>query len=174
MTDRRFLLMSVALIVAGSLAVVIPRASIAAEAASADGTIKISGSWTRATPAGAKVAGGFLTIANTGTQPDRLIGGSMVTSGKVEIHEMSMADGVMKMAELAQGLEIKAGATVELKPGGFHIMFIGLTAPVNEGDKLQGTLVFQRAGTIKIDYDAAAIGAKGNAAAAPAHGNVKH
>ena len=174
MTDRRSLLTLAALAIAGGFAFALPATSLAADAASADGTIKISGSWTRATPAGAKVAGGFLTITNTGTEADRLIGGSMVTSGKVEIHEMSMTDGVMKMAELAQGLEIKAGATVALKPGGFHIMFIDLTAPVKEGDKLQGTLVFQRAGTIKLDYDAAAIGAKGSATAAPVHGNVKH
>jgi periplasmic copper chaperone A len=174
MTNRRSLLTAAALLVAGGLALALPQASLAADAASADGSIKITGSWTRATPAGAKVAGGFLTITNTGTQPDRLIGGSMVNSGKVEIHEMSMSDGVMKMAELAQGLEIKAGETVELKPGGYHMMFIDLTVPVKEGDKLQGTLVFQRAGTIKLDYAAAAIGAKANAGAAPAHGHMKH
>ena len=152
-----------------SLTVINPAA--AADAASGDGTIKISGSWTRATPAGAKVAGGFLKITNTGATPDRLMGGTMVSAGKVEVHQMSMADGVMKMSALEQGLEIKPGEMVELKPGGFHIMFIDLAAPVKEGDHLEGTLVFQRAGTIKLQYDAAAMGAKSEVAAP---GHMKH
>ncbi len=139
----------------------------AGDAVSADGTMKIAASWTRATPAGAKVAGGFLKITNSGTVADRLTGGTLVTAGKVEIHEMSMSDGVMKMGELAQGLEIKPGETVELKPGGYHIMFIDLKAPVKAGDKLDGTLVFQRAGTIKVQFDATAMGAKD---VAPPHG----
>lgn len=137
--------------------------ALAAEVVSLDGSIRISGTWTRATPAGAHVAGGFLTITNTGTQPDRLIGGTLAIAGKVEIHEMSMSGGVMKMAPLEQGLEIKPGETVALKPGSYHIMFIDLKSAVKEGDKLDGTLVFQRAGTITLTYDAAALGAKTNA-----------
>ncbi len=130
----------------------------AADAASADGTIKIVESWTRATPAGAQVAGGYLKITNSGSQPDRLIGGTLTIAGKVEVHEMSMTDGVMKMRPLEQGLEIKPGETVEFKPGGYHLMFIGLTAPVKTGDKPQGTLVFQRAGSLDVTFDAMAMG----------------
>ena len=77
----------------------------------------------------------------------------------------------MKMSALEQGLEIKPGEMVELKPGGYHIMFIDLAAPVKEGDHLEGTLVFQRAGTIKLQYDAAAMGAKSEVAAP---GHMKH
>lgn len=135
-------------------------ACFAADFASADGSIKITGTWTRATPNGAKAAGGFLKVTNVGTQGDRLVGGSLVTAGKVEIHEMSMSDGVMKMKPLEKGLEIKPGATVELKPGGYHVMFMDLKSQIKAGDKLEGTLVFERAGTIKVSYDAAEIGAK--------------
>ena len=96
--------------------------ALAHDFVSTDGTIKVSESWTRATPAGAKVAGGYLTVTNTGTQPDRLIGGSLERATTVEVHAMSMTDGVMKMQQLAQGLEVKPSETVELKPGGFHLM----------------------------------------------------
>lgn len=135
-------------------------AARAGDFASADGSIKITGTWTRATPAGAKSAGGFLRITNTGSQSDRLVGGTLVAAGKVEVHEMSMKDGVMKMGPLEQGLEIKPGATVEMKPGGYHVMFIDLKSPINQGDTVDGTLVFERAGTIKVSYGAAAIGAR--------------
>ena len=131
----------------------------AADAVSTDGTIKITAPWTRATPAGAKVAGGFLSITNTGSAPDRLTGGSMSMAGKFEVHEMSMNDGVMKMRALDNGLEIRPGETIELKPGGYHLMFIDLKAAVKEGDKLEGTLVFERAGTIVLQFDATAMGA---------------
>lgn len=134
--------------------------SYAADFASADGSIKITGTWTRATPAGAKSAGGFLKITNTGTQADRLVGGTLVAAGKVEIHEMSMKDGVMKMGPLEKGLEIKPGATVEMKPGGYHVMFMDLKSQIKQGDTIDGTLLFERAGTIKISYGVAEIGAK--------------
>ena len=175
MTARRTLLKFAATLAIAAFVPALPAS--AAEVVSTDGTIKISGSWTRATPGGAKVAGGYVKITNTGAVADRLIGGTLVTAGKVEIHEMAMTDGVMKMGELAQGLEIKPGETVELKPGGYHIMFMELAAPVKEGDKLDGTLVFQRAGTLKVQFSAAAIGAKSEGVkndAAASHGHIKH
>jgi periplasmic copper chaperone A len=133
-------------------------AAHAHETVSADGTIKLESLWTRATPNGAKVAGGFLTITNTGKLPDRLIGGSAVIAGRVEIHEMSMDGGVMKMRALDQGLEIKPGETIELKPGSFHVMLIDLKEGVKEGDKVMGTLVFERAGTVETYYHGVALG----------------
>ncbi len=141
-----------------SLAALSP--ALAGDFASADGSIKISGTWTRATPAGAKVAGGFLKITNTGSQTDRLIGGTLLTAGKVEVHEMSMKDGVMTMAPLAKGLVIQPGASVELKPGGYHLMFMDLKSQIKQGDTVEGTLQFERAGTIKVSYGVAEIGAK--------------
>src|SRR5690606_11444702 len=81
------------------------------------GAIEIEAPWTRATPGGAKVAGGYLMITNKGSAPDRLIGGSATVAGRLEVHEMSVVDGVMRMRPLKDGLEIAPGATVELKPG---------------------------------------------------------
>src|SRR5258707_15133134 len=77
------------------------------------GNLQISQPWTRATPKGAAVAGGYLKITNTGTTPDRLLGGSTALAKRFEIHEMSMDGGVMKMRELKDGLDIAPGATVE-------------------------------------------------------------
>ena len=125
--------------------------------------------WTRATPAGAKVAGGFLKITNVGVEADRLIGGSLDAAGLVQVHEMSMSDGVMKMRELPKGLEIKPGQTVELKPGSYHMMFIDLKAPVTEGARLLGTLIFERAGTVAIHYHAGAMGASHGASGEHKH-----
>src|SRR5262245_8568254 len=100
---------------------------IAADAHAQDykaGPLVIAHPWTRATPKSATVAGGYLTITNTGSAPDRLTGGSAEVARKFEIHEMSMDGGVMKMRELKNGVEIPPGATVELKPGSYHIMMM--------------------------------------------------
>ena len=125
------------------------------------GDLKIDHPWSRATPGGAKVAGGFMKITNNGKESDRLIGGTLVTAGIVEIHEMAMEGNVMKMRALAQGLEIKPGQAVELKPGGYHVMFLDLKSPLKEGEKVKGTLVFQRAGTIEVEFKIEARGASG-------------
>src|SRR5688572_28791206 len=79
------------------------------------GPLKIGHPWARATPKGATVAGGYLKITNTGTAPDRLVGGSAAFAGRSEIHEMSEEGGVMKMRHLPRGIEIRPGETVELK-----------------------------------------------------------
>ena len=86
------------------------------------GGLKIFAPWTRATPKGAAVGGGYMTITNTGSAPDRLIGGAADIAARFEVHEMSMDNGVMKMRELANGLEIKPGEKVELKPGSYHCL----------------------------------------------------
>jgi uncharacterized protein YcnI len=116
--------------------------------------------WTRATPSGSKVAGGYLHITNRGSASDRVIGGTLAPAGRVEIHEMAMTDGILKMRQLAQGLEIKPGETVELKPGGYHMMFMDLTAGLTEGQRIRGTLVFEKSGTAEIEYAVAPIGAQ--------------
>jgi copper(I)-binding protein len=116
------------------------------------GPIKISTPWTRVTPTAATVAGGFMTITNTGAQPDTLVGGTATVSGRLEIHEMAMDGGVMKMRELKPGLVIKPGETITLKPGSFHVMFMELKEPIATGKTFKGTLVFEKAGTIEIEY----------------------
>jgi copper(I)-binding protein len=124
------------------------------------GALVIEAPWTRATPGGAKVGGAYLKITNTGTEPDRLIGGTLPVAAEVEVHEMSMTDGVMKMRKLDKGLEIKPGETVELKPGGFHIMFTGLKSGLKQGEPIKGTLQFEKSGSVEVEYRVAPIGAQ--------------
>ena len=122
------------------------------------GALEIAHPWSRATPRGARVAGGYLTITNKGTTPDRLMGGSLVAAGRFEIHEMTMSNGVMQMRALPRGLEIKPGETVELKPGSFHLMFMELRQPLEPGKSVKGTLAFEKAGTIDLEYSVEPIG----------------
>jgi hypothetical protein len=126
----------------------------------AAGSIKVSQVWARVPPAGAKVAGGFMTLTNTGKEADRLIGGTALVAGRFEVHEMRMSDGIMKMRELKDGLEIKPGETVALKPGSYHIMLMDLKAPLVAGTPFKGTLVFAKGGTIEIEFQVAPLGAK--------------
>jgi copper(I)-binding protein len=135
------------------------------------GALQISAPWARATPKGASIGGGYLKITNTGALPDRLIGGSTPISGKIEIHEMSAAPGgVMKMRELSGGLEIQPGQTVELKPGGAHMMFVGLKQQLSQGGHFQATLQFEKAGKVEVDFSIAGIGATTAAGNAPGSG----
>ena len=124
------------------------------------GELTIEAPWARATPGGAKVGGAYLKIINNGTQPDRLLGGTLSGAADVEVHEMSMSNNVMKMRHLKEGLEIKPGQTVELKPGGYHLMLTGLRDGLKQGQKLSGTLKFEKAGTAEIEYTVAPIGAQ--------------
>ena len=123
------------------------------------GALKIHDPWARATPKGAPVGGGYLTITNTGTTPDRLIGGSTDVSKGFEIHEMSMDKGVMKMRLMPNGLEIKPGETVTFKPSGYHLMFTGLKSQLTKGGQVDATLRFEKAGEVKVQFAVAGIGA---------------
>ena len=134
--------------------------SVAAAQEFKAGSIEIGNPWSRATPKGAKVAAGYLVIKNNGTDPDRLVGGTSPAAGKVEVHEMSMDKGVMKMRPVSGGLEIKPGETVELEPGGYHVMFVDLKAPLKVGERVKVTLNFAKAGTVEVEYPVEAIGAK--------------
>ena len=124
------------------------------------GSLDISGPYSRATPKGASIAAGYVTIKNTGTTVDRLIGGSSDAAAKFEVHEMSMDNGIMKMRPIKGGLEIKPGETVELKPQGLHIMFVGLKKPLKQGDHLKVTLQFEKAGRVNVSFDVQGVGAQ--------------
>lgn len=113
------------------------------------GDITVTDAFTRATLPGAKAAGGFMTITNAGA-PDRLVGAETQTAKVTEIHEMKMEGDVMKMSRLAEGLEIPAGGTVALEPGGFHVMMMGLVQALHEGACLEVTLKFDTAGELPI------------------------
>ena len=138
-------------------------ASLAMPALAGDvtaGSLIISAPWARATPKGAGVGGGYMKITNTGTEPDRLVGGASGISSRFEVHEMSMADGVMKMRQLTGGLEIKPGQTVEFKPGGYHAMFMGLKQQLVQGQRFKVTLQFEKAGKVEVDFAIEGIGAQ--------------
>ena len=123
------------------------------------GAIEIEQPWARATPKGATIGAGYMKITNTGTEPDRLLGGSASFAGRLEVHSMTMEQGVMKMREMKDGLEIKPGETIELKPGGYHMMFVGLKEPLKQGEDLTVTLKFAKAGTVEVKYPVEAVGA---------------
>ena len=124
------------------------------------GSLKISAPWARATPKGASIGGGYMTVTNTGATPDRLVGGSTDISKSFEVHEMSMDNGVMKMRMLAKGLEIKPGQTVTFKPGSYHVMFIGLKHQLVQGHHFKATLQFEKAGKVNVDFVVGGIGAQ--------------
>lgn len=132
------------------------------------GDLVIQAPWSRATPPGAQVGGGYLTIVNKGAVADRLVGGSVEAAAGFEIHDMSMKGDVMSMNRL-DGLDIPAGGSVTLSPGGKHLMFTGLAHALKKGQQVKGTLVFEKAGTVAVEYDVESIAAKGPAAAKPGH-----
>jgi periplasmic copper chaperone A len=123
------------------------------------GDLTVTSPWTRATPGGAKIAGGYLKITNNGTTPDRFVGAKSEEADHLEIHEMSMSDGVMKMRPLPNGLEIKPGETVELKSGGYHLMFMDIRLPFKQGDTIKATLQFEKAGSLDVKFSVRALGA---------------
>src|SRR5215212_10433248 len=128
------------------------------------GDLVISQAWSRATPGGAKIGGGYLTIDNKGSTPDRLLGGSADIADRVQIHEMSMNNGVMTMRPLDKGLAIEPGKTVKLAPGGYHLMLLDLKSPLKQGDRLPVTLEFEKAGKVKLSLDVQGVGAQRPAA----------
>ncbi len=131
--------------------------SVAAETMTA-GSLQVSNPWARATPKGATVGAGYLSITNKGRELDRLIGGSAEPASRFEVHVTVMEDGVAKMRQVT-GLEIKPGETVELKPGGMHVMFMGLKQPLAQGQRVKGTLVFEKAGAVAVEFVVQGVGA---------------
>ncbi|RXZ64184.1 copper chaperone PCu(A)C [Pelagerythrobacter rhizovicinus] len=117
--------------------------------------------WSRETAPGQDAGGAFLTIVNPGSAPDRLIGGKASIAGDVQVHTVDMTDGVMRMRQLAEGLEIPAGGTVTLAPGGYHIMLMDLQRPLTRGDAVPLTLEFEKAGRIEVNLAVQPIGAAG-------------
>ncbi len=137
------------------------------------GDLMLSGGFSRATLPNAPVGGGFLTIANQGGD-DRLVSASADVSERVEIHEMAMEGDVMKMRELPDGLPIPAGETVELKPGSYHLMFMGLKDALVEGETVEVTLEFEQAGEVVVPLLVGAPNAKGAGHGHMDHGKMNH
>ena len=135
------------------------------------GDIVVEKAWARATPKGAEVGSGYLTIQNTGAAPDRLTGGS-ADFAAVEVHQMATENGVSQMRQLKDGLAIPAHGSVALTPGGYHLMFTHLTHPMTKGETFKTTLNFERAGPVEVEFNVTGIGAAGPGGAAGA-GSMK-
>lgn len=133
-----------------SIAAVLSTGAIAHDFSKGD--IRIDHPWSRVTPSATPVAGAYLTVTNSGTIADRLIGGSTPIAERVEIHQMSMDDGVARMRPLTEGVEIAAGATAELAPGGTHLMLIKPSRQLVEGERFTAILKFARAGAIEVEF----------------------
>jgi copper(I)-binding protein len=125
------------------------------------GDLEIAGAFSRATLPNAPVGGGYLTITNHGTTDDRLVGVATPVAGMAEVHEMKMDGDVMRMNKVPDGVLIPAGGTVALEPGGLHLMFMDLTAPLVEGQSVPVTLTFEKAGPVEVQVEVGSPAAKG-------------
>jgi copper(I)-binding protein len=122
------------------------------------GSITVVAPWARATPGGSKVGGAYLELKAAAGSGDRLVSASSTAAGTVEIHEHANEGGVMKMRRI-DGLAVPAGGSVVLKPGGYHLMLMDLKQPLKQGDKLQLTLTFEKAGALSVEGPVAPLGA---------------
>jgi uncharacterized protein YcnI/copper(I)-binding protein len=124
------------------------------------GSLAIESAWTRATAEGAKVGAGYLTIRNPGSAADTLVSVETSVAGRGEIHDMTMTDGVMRMRRLADGIEIPAGGSVALKPGGMHLMFMDLKQRLVEGETVTVKLTFKSGATGEVVLPVKSLAAK--------------
>lgn len=129
-------------------------------AAPARAQVEIDQAWTRATPPGATVAAGYMVIRNKSATADRLLSVSSPAAVRVQTHVHMMDRDVMRMREV-NGYDIPANGSFELKPGGAHLMFVGVKRPFKEGGKVAATLRFQRAGEVKVVFNVGRLGAMG-------------
>lgn len=122
------------------------------------GAITVEHPWTRATPPTAKVGGGFMAIVNAGDAPDRLLAVEAEIAARAELHVSTLENGVMQMRPLPDGIALPPGSTVLLEPGGLHVMFMELTAPLVEGQSFPAVLVFEQAGRVAVEFSVEALG----------------
>lgn len=131
----------------------------------------VDNAWSRATPPGAQTGAVYFTL--TSPVGDRLVGASSPASRKAEVHEMRMEGAVMRMRELADGLDLPAGRQVVLAPGGYHLMLFDLAGPLKQGQRVHVRLTFQKSPPIEIDAPIAALGASAPPGALPAMGGMR-
>lgn len=127
-------------------------AALALASFAASAQVRVEGAWARPTVPGQQGGGGYLTL--TSAVADRLVGGSTPVAQRFELHTMSMQGDVMQMRQI-DAIELPAGRKVELKPGGLHVMFIGITQPLKLGSKVPATLRFEKAGEMKVEFEVA-------------------
>jgi len=138
--------------IAASAAIVAFASPLAAAHGYGKGDIQVRHPWTRVTPPGAMVGAGYLEIRNSGTKPDRVIGASTPAAERVELHVMTHEGDVMKMREVP-GFEVPARRRFALRPGGSHLMIVGLKKPLVKGDRIPLTLRFERAGEVLVELE---------------------
>lgn len=131
-------------------------------------SIVIERAWTRAMPSGSDVGAGYVVIRNAGDVPDRLLSATSPQAQRTEIHETTMEDEVMRMRPVSEPLVIEPGETVEMRPGGLHIMFLDVAEPFAEGDEVAANLVFEHDGERTVTLEV-----EGRPAGAP-HGEGDH
>jgi len=136
-------------------------------------SIQVEKPWARATPGGATTGAAYMTLDNKSNAEDRLTGASSDVASTLQIHEMKVVNGTMQMREVAGGLAIPPGGSVALKPGGYHVMLIGLKKPLKTGDSFALTLQFQKAGSVSITVPVEAIGASHDGMPGMGHTDMK-
>lgn len=144
-----------------ALWVVLPVSGAPAEESGTRPAIAVIAPWARATAPQAVAGGIFMTLTNTGTVDDRLVTAASPAAARVELHTHEMENGIMRMHPVEGGIAVPAGGTVELKPGGLHVMLIGLTGPLAEGGRVPLTLGFAQAGEVPVEAEVLAAGASG-------------
>ncbi|WP_061937600.1 copper chaperone PCu(A)C [Aureimonas sp. AU22] len=122
------------------------------------GDLTIDHPSSRPTPPAARVGAGYVSIRNDGAEPDRLVGGSADVAGRFEIHASTVEDGVARMRRVEGGIVLEPGATIKLASGGSHIMLLDLKEPIVKGQSFDGTLVFERAGTVPVRFSVEGLG----------------
>ncbi len=117
------------------------------------GNLEIEHPWSRETKEGTDVAAGFMSITNSGVEDDKLVKATAEISDVVQLHNMKMENDVMSMFEMKDGIVIPAGQTVDLAPMSLHVMFMGVKSHPKMGDRFKGTLTFEKAGTVDVEYE---------------------
>jgi len=125
------------------------------------GSIKVEQAYTRSTVPGQMAAGGFMKIENKGAA-DQLVSASSPVAGEVQLHDMAMEGNVMKMRQV-KDITVPAGGAVELKPGGLHLMFMNIKAPLTAGESVPVKLKFAKAGEVEVKMPVNAMGQSGGA-----------
>lgn len=165
------------------LAAALALSTLAAPAASAAevkttevkaGALVLQHPWSRETAPRARTGAGYVVIQNTGKEADQLLGGSTPAAERLEVHSVTTENGVMRMRPQTDGIAIPAGGALELKPGGYHIMFINLNAPLKAGATVPVTLEFAKAGKVEVSFKVHSLRDQPHAGGHDGHDEADH
>lgn len=140
----------------------------AAAPALADGGVSVTAPWARATAPSARNGGAFMVVTNGGTEPDRIVAAQTPVAEKAELHTHQMDNGVMKMRPV-DAIDVPPGEPVTLRPGGLHVMLIGLKQPLTQGSHVPVTLTFAKAPPVTVEVPVLGAAAMGTEGAAMSH-----